>query len=141
VGVLRLERGLPNRQGELRPGLGCQRYFSTAISVSARLTDHGYGSDETVAFPGNGLHEARLFGIVAERLPDFADSGVDTVLGVEEDILAPDFFDDLVAADQLAIALHQKGEQVHGNLFELQDTITTSQLVAAAIQLEVSKSC
>ena len=64
--------------------------------------------NKAIALPGNRLHETRLFRIIPEDLADFSDGSVNPVLGVEEDILAPDFFDDLVAADQLAIAFDQE---------------------------------
>jgi hypothetical protein len=60
-----------------------------------------YGRDEPVSPPRNRLHESRLLRIVLQHLPNLADGGIDAVIGIEENILAPDLLDDPVAGDQL----------------------------------------
>ena len=58
--------------------------------------------------------------IVPEGLPDLTDCGVDAVLGIEKNILAPEALDNLLAADHVAILFRQQDEQLHGNAFKLQ---------------------
>jgi hypothetical protein len=48
-------------------------------------------------------------------------------------------FDDLVALDGVAVALHREGKNLHGDLFQFEDTISTTQLIAAAVELEFRK--
>jgi len=69
-------------------------------------------------------------------LLDFSDGGVDAMLGVDENILAPDSRDDLVAGDELALALHQEREDLHGDFLQLEDTNSPAQLVTAAVEFE-----
>src|SRR5258708_36336680 len=60
-----------------------------------------YGRDELVSPPRNRLHESRLLRIVLQHLPNLADGGVDAVVGIKENILAPDPLDDPVSGNQL----------------------------------------
>ena len=92
--------------------------------------------NKAIALPGNRLHETRLFRIIAENLTDFSDGSVNAVLGIEEDILAPDLFDDLVAADQPAVALREESEELHGDFFKLENTVGSAQLITAAVKFE-----
>ena len=80
----------------------------------------GHWRDEPVSPPGDGLHEPGLFSIVLQYLANLADGGIDAVVGVEEDILAPDPLDDLVPGHQLTSLLDQEEQQFHGNPFELE---------------------
>jgi len=105
-------------------------------AVASRLTDHDQRSNEAVTLARDGLYEAWLLGVIPERLPNLADGGVDAVLGVEKNVLAPDPFDDLIAGNQLTVPLHQEGEEVHGNLFELEDVVSPAQLITTAVEFE-----
>jgi len=53
-------------------------------------------------------------------LPEFSNGGVDAVLGLNKNILAPEFFKDLFASNKVAVPTDQKDEQLHGNFFKLQ---------------------
>ena len=79
-----------------------------------------------VKFSGVGFFpnakEARVFWIVAKGLPEFSNGGVDAVLGLNENILAPEFFNDLFATNKVAVPTYQQDEQLHGNFFKLQHT-------------------
>ena len=46
--------------------------------------------------------------IVAQRPPDFSNGGVDAVLAIHEDALAPDALDDFFARDKLSAALDEQ---------------------------------
>ena len=62
------------------------------------------------------------------------------MLSVEEDALTPYSLDDLVASNQLAIALRQQNEQFHRDFFEFEDAISPTQLITAAVELEFRES-
>jgi hypothetical protein len=64
-------------------------------------------TDEAVAAAHDGLDETRLFRVVAKGLADFADGGIDTVLGVDEDFVAPEALGDLRASDDFAFAFRE----------------------------------
>jgi hypothetical protein len=80
----------------------------------------GYLAYESVASPGYGLDKSRLFGIVLKDLGDFPNSSIDGVIGIEEDVLAPQLFDDLFPRHQLASPLHQQEQNFRGDSFHLQ---------------------
>ena len=59
-------------------------------------------SHEPVALSHHRLQEARLLGVVAQRLTDLADGSVDALFSVHEYVFAPQPSDDLFSRDQLA---------------------------------------
>jgi len=66
--------------------------------------------DEAVALADYGLHEMRTLGIVTQGLAYFANGGVDTVLGLNENARASEFRDDaLRPAGSLRIGREQPG--------------------------------
>ena len=94
-------------------------------------------TDEAIALAHHGLHETRLVGIVAEGLADFADSRIDTVLGINEDFAAPKVLGYFCPGDEIAFAGGEQDEQLHRLAFELQTAPCAPQLEPAAIQPEV----
>src|SRR6202012_5340788 len=72
----------------------------------------GGDSDEAIALAGDGLEEARVFGIVAQGLADLADGGVDAVLGVDEDLGVPEALGDLGAGDEAAFGGGEEDEEL-----------------------------
>src|SRR5882724_757211 len=100
----------------------------------------GDGCAEAVAFANYGFDEAWVFWVVAQGLPEFSDGGVDAMLGLNEDVLAPEFVDDLFACDEVAVPAGQQDQQLHGNFFEFQRPAVATQLIAAQIQLKSVKS-
>jgi hypothetical protein len=56
------------------------------------------------------------------------------VLGIKENIFAPQSLDNLLTAHHLPIFFQQQDEQFHGNVFELQQAIIASQFKTGAIQ-------
>src|ERR1700722_3713022 len=64
--------------------------------------------DETVAPCWYSSDETGSIGIVAQRPPDFSYRGVDAVLAIDEDALAPDALEDFFACDELSAALDQQ---------------------------------
>jgi hypothetical protein len=94
-------------------------------------------SNEPVTQPGDRLHEARLLGVVPERLADFPNSSVDAVVRIEENVLTPDSLDDLIAGNKLLVVVKQEQEDLQRNAFELQRTPSTAQLKRSQVELEV----
>ena len=94
-------------------------------AFGGRRFDFHYGTDEAVAAAHDGLHKARLFRVVAEGLADFADGGVDAVLGIDEDFVAPKAFGDFGARDEVAFAGGEEDEQLHWLAFELEASTRT----------------
>jgi hypothetical protein len=78
-----------------------------------------------------------LLRVIFERLSNFPDGGVDAVVCVKEDILAPDPFYDLLPRDQLTSLLDQQKQQVHWNPLQLEQTTRTPQLIAVRVELEI----
>jgi hypothetical protein len=74
---------------------------------------------KAVASAGNGLDKSRLFGIIFQCLADFPDCRIDCAIGIEEDVLAPELFDDRFASYQLAPPLDQQEQDFHRDSFEL----------------------
>ena len=75
--------------------------------------DGDCGCDEAVAHAGDGLDELGIFGVVAEKMAELADGGVDAVLGVDEDFAGPEALGDLGAGDELALPGGEQDEQLH----------------------------
>ena len=79
-----------------------------------------------------------MLGIILEHLADLADGGIDTVVGVEEDIFAPDLLDDLIPADELSVLRDQQQKQLHGNVFEFQGLARAAQFIGTEIKLKLA---
>src|SRR5215469_14607602 len=66
--------------------------------------------NEPISLPRNCLNEAWPFRIVAQRQSDLADGSIDAVLGINENVLAPELFDDFLPGDETPIFAHQENE-------------------------------
>ena len=55
------------------------------------------GGSKAVSLPYHSFYELRLFRVVPQHNADFADSGVNAVVDIKEDILAPEAASNLVA--------------------------------------------
>jgi hypothetical protein len=97
----------------------------------------GHRSKETISLSSYGLYETWLFRIIPENLPDLADGTIDAVVCVEEGILAPDSFNDLLAGDQLASVHHQQKQELHGDALQLDRASRAAQLVETQVQFEI----
>jgi hypothetical protein len=49
----------------------------------------GHRGGKAVPLPDYGFYESRLLGVIPQSHTDFADSGVDAVIDIKEDVLAP----------------------------------------------------
>jgi hypothetical protein len=72
-------------------------------------------------------------------LTDFADGGVDAMLGVHKDFTVPQALDDFGSGDEMAIPGCQQNEQLHRFSFQLEGAARARQLKAVAIHLEVAE--
>src|SRR5580658_4476149 len=63
--------------------------------------------EESIAATRNRLYEARIIGVVAERVSDLANAEIEPVLKVDEDVYAPNFRHNVIAANEMAIARNQ----------------------------------
>ncbi len=75
--------------------------------------------------------------VFIKSLSQFADSGVDAVVGIQENVFAPDSFEYFVPRYQLPRALSQEEQQVEGNSFEVNGAASTTEHVCAPIELEI----
>src|SRR5712691_11665492 len=91
---------------------------------------------QPVAFANDCLQEPGVFWVVAQRPTNLADRGINALPGVEENILSPEFFDDLRTADELVFPLRQQDKQLHRNLFQTKHPLAPTKLVAYRIELE-----
>jgi hypothetical protein len=66
------------------------------------------GGDKPVAFPGDGLDVTRLFRIVFESVSDLPDTGIDTRVEINDGLVAPERFLDLIPANHLTSAFREK---------------------------------
>jgi hypothetical protein len=122
-------------------GIGGRRDFPRAIEE--RKCSEGFCADwgrEAITFSGNGAEETRIFGIVFEGLAGFADSGVDAVVGINEDIFTPDGQEDFLSGDETVAVFGEQEEQLEGNAFEFDETAGAAQLEGARVELEDFKS-
>jgi hypothetical protein len=95
--------------------------------------------DEAVALAGDGLEEARVVGVFAEGVADFADGGVDAVFGVDEDLGVPEGAGDLGTGDEAAAGGGEEDEELHGLAFEAQGDAAAAQLEALTIEVELAE--
>src|SRR5664280_1089603 len=94
---------------------------------------------KAVPLAHHGCYEARLLRVVPQRQADLADCGVDAVNDIDEDVLAPQALGDLFARDQLPAPLHQQDEQLHGEFFQAQQTLTPLQPITGLVECEIAK--
>jgi hypothetical protein len=94
-------------------------------------------TDKAVALSNHCLQVAGLLGVVSQSQPNLANSGVDPLLGIQEDVSAPNSLDDLFSADEPIFVLHKKDQQFHGYLLEPKHSVATPKLVALQIEFQL----
>jgi hypothetical protein len=77
------------------------------------------GTNKSVALSGECLNKRRAFWVVLKCPTNLPDRGIDAVVDVHEDVLAPQSFDDFAAGDEPPLAFHQEHEEFHGNALQL----------------------
>src|SRR6267142_882506 len=58
------------------------------------------------------LHESRSIGIVLKCRSDLADGIVDSLIGIDENVFAPELFNDFFPSNQLTPPLEQQDQQL-----------------------------
>ncbi|HST10176.1 MAG TPA: hypothetical protein VLL05_07350 [Terriglobales bacterium] len=76
--------------------------------------------------------------VVAQRLANLADGRVDAVVGVEEDALTPNLFDNLIAGHKFAALLNKQAQQVGWNAFQPEGLPGLFQLKGSEVKFEVA---
>jgi hypothetical protein len=104
--------------------------------MAIRISGFRYKS---VSLPRHSLYEARPLYIFTQRGSDLAYRRVDSVFGINEDILAPQSLDDFLTVDDLPVSFEQQDKQLHGNALELQRAVIAAQFEARGIQLKFAK--
>jgi hypothetical protein len=94
---------------------------------------------ETVAFTGDSFHIARVLGFVAKNLANLPNSGVDAVLGIDEDFTRPEVLGNFGSGYELAIACKQQDQQLHRLAFEPDRMVVPEEFEPAAIKPEVAE--
>ena len=90
-------------------------------------------ADESVSLARHRLDEAGALDVLTQGSPNFADGGIDAVLGIDEYVLPPEALNDLLASNDLPIFFEKEEKQLHGDAFELQQLAVPSQLEARTI--------
>ena len=91
---------------------------------------------ESIAFARYRVDEAGVVRVVFQGVADLSDGGVDAVFGIDEDILAPETFDDFLAGDDATLALQKKDQQLHGDALEFHDPIIAAELETRGVEFE-----
>jgi hypothetical protein len=92
---------------------------------------------EAIALPGHSLDEPWSLGVVLQSLTQLSDGAPDTVVGVEENVFAPNAGDDFVASDSLAPVFDQHNQDLQRDTFQLDQTTAAAQPPDAYVKLEV----
>ena len=74
-----------------------------------------------------------------QKMPQFADGGVDAVLGVDENFAGPEPLGDLGAGNKLTLARDKQDEQLHGLALHAQGLATVREFKTPAIEAEVGE--
>ena len=77
-------------------------------------------------------------GVIVKHLANLPDGGVDTVVGVEKDVFAPDPLHNLISGHQLATVLDKEAKKVGRNAFELEHLAGLFQFEGAEIEFEIT---
>ncbi len=87
---------------------GVARQFERPSGVLISVSDQCDRTDQPIAFAHHRLQETGLLRVIAQHQANFANRRIDALLSVEENILPPKLFDDLLTADELVFPLCQQ---------------------------------
>jgi hypothetical protein len=73
--------------------------------------------------------------IVTQSRANFPHDVINVALGIDKEIRAPQFSDDIFAGNQLLSPPNQKDQELHGFLFKLYPAPTAAKLVTTQIEL------
>jgi hypothetical protein len=96
-------------------------------------------SGEAVALADDGLDETGFLRVIAESHADLADRGIDAVIDIDEDVLAPEAGRDFLSGDEFPVTADQQDQQLHGEFLQPQDAVTPLQPVPGLVKGEVAE--
>ena len=122
---LRLRREL---FGGVRLGFGRQLFF-----------DELRRCNEAIPHAGNRLNETRALRVIPQRGANLAHGRVDAVLGVDEDLVAPQALGDLGTGHETALTGREQHQQFERLLFEPQRMAVAEQPKGAGVEPELAE--
>lgn len=96
--------------------------------------------EEAVAPPRNSLHKVRSLSRVAERLTDFADGFVETVVEIYESIRGPEFLLKFFPSHNFSGVLDQGHQELERLFLQANSQTVLAQLASAEVQFENPKA-
>ena len=97
------------------------------------------GSDESVALAGKSFDIPRLVRRVAERLAEFVDSGVETLLKIDESGALPEVILEFLATYYFAGALNEERQDLEGLALQPNTSPEFTQIPRDCFELEGSE--
>ena len=104
-----------------------------------RLRPGADGGDEAVAALGEGFDVAGVVGGVSEGFADFINGGAERVVEVDDGVAAPEAELEVVAGDDLAGALEERGEDFEGLALQLNPKTSLPEFSAIEVHLKESE--
>ena len=95
---------------------------------------------QPIAPPGQGLDVLGFVGRITQRPPQVLDGRVDAVVKLDDGVVRPQFFSDLLAADQFALALDQHAQDLQGLLLQDRSVAVVAQLSARQVEFKDSNA-
>ncbi len=77
--------------------------------------------------------------VIAEDEANLTNGSVDAMLHIEENVFAPEALGDFFAGNELTLALGEKDEELHGELFDTQNALALLQDIARVVEYEVAE--
>jgi hypothetical protein len=96
--------------------------------------------NESIPDSSDRLYKSRALGIIIEDLPDFAYGGVDPVVHIHKNALAPYPVGDRFPGYDFAVLLNQHQQDLQRNALELDGPPTAAKLKGRSIQLTVPEA-
>src|ERR1700745_1675548 len=93
-------------------------------------------NEEAISTLGNGLDVARVLGIIAQRLPQFANGDTEAAVEVDKRILAPDAMASIVAGAHLSSVFKKNTQKPEGLLLQLHPIPVFQEFARDRIHLE-----
>lgn len=127
--------------------IGGQRFFLIRGHIRGHIRAFWYvrpkaldQDHESISLPRQGLDEARILRIVAERFTNLPHHRVDAVLHLDEPRFTPQRVLNLAARDQLARARHQQAQELHGLILHFDQPSRLTKLPHTQIEFEGLKA-
>ena len=96
-------------------------------------------SEEAISALGNGLDVTGMLGIIAKRLPQFANGYSEAAVEVDKRIVAPDAMAQVVAGDHLSSIFQKNDQKPEGLLLQLHPVPVFQEFARDGIHLERSE--